>query len=139
MRTFIALLVAGVFLALSGLHVYWALGGKTPGGAFIPEVAGRRAFTPGRGARLAVAVALSVAALLVLARSGLLPGLPAAPVAWACGLLGAAFVLRAIGEFRLVGFFKTVRGTEFASMDTWVYSPLCLVLGVAVLWLTATR
>jgi hypothetical protein len=50
-------------------------------------------------------------------------------------VLGAVFVLRAIGERKLVGFFKRVRGTAFARWDTWLFSPLCLALGVSVLWL----
>ncbi len=32
--------------------------------------------------------------------------------------------------FRYVGFFKRVRGTRFAEMDTRYYSPLCLTLSV---------
>jgi hypothetical protein len=79
---------------------------------------------------------LASAAVVVLARGGLL-SLPihAAPIAWACGAVGVAFALRAVGEFRLVGFFKSVKGTEFAAMDTWFYSPLCLAIGAGALWL----
>lgn len=33
---------------------------------------------------------------------------------------------RAVGDFRLVGFFKKVKGSEFALMDTLLYSPLCV-------------
>jgi hypothetical protein len=40
--------------------------------------------------------------------------------------------LRAIGDFHLIGFFKRVRGTRFASLDTAVYSPLCLALALGV-------
>jgi aspartyl-tRNA synthetase len=48
--------------------------------------------------------------------------------------LSATFVGRAIGDFRLVGFFKRVRGTHFAVLDTLVFSPLCLLCGLAVLY-----
>jgi hypothetical protein len=41
-------------------------------------------------------------------------------------------LLRAVGEFRYVGLFKRVRGTKFAVLDTFVYSPLCLLLGAGV-------
>ena len=39
-------------------------------------------------------------------------------------------------EFRSFGFFKRVRGTEFAWWDTRVYSPLCIAIsaGYALLW-----
>ena len=44
----------------------------------------------------------------------------------------AIFALRALGEFRLLGFFKHVRGTRFVTMDSFVYAPLCLVLAVGI-------
>jgi len=136
MKTLVAVLIGATLLILSALHVYWAAGGKSPGASVIPEVSGRRVFEPTRVTTLAVALALACAAVVVLARGGLLSlPIPAAPVAWACGAVGAAFLLRAMGEFRLVGFFKSVKGTEFAAMDTWFYSPLCLAIGAGALWL----
>ena len=35
------------------------------------------------------------------------------------------FLARTVGEFRLVGVFKRVRGTPFATWDTWLFTPLC--------------
>jgi Protein of unknown function (DUF3995) len=55
---------------------------------------------------------------------GRLPGLFEAGV-WGLSLV---FLLRAFGNFTTFGFFKTVTGTPFARLDTWLYSPLCLVL-----------
>jgi hypothetical protein len=46
---------------------------------------------------------------------------------WALGLV---FVLRAVGNLRTFGFFKTLTGTPFAEWDTWLYSPLCLLLAL---------
>ena len=40
---------------------------------------------------------------------------------------------RAIGDSNLVGFFKEVKDSKFARLDTWVYSPLCVVLGAGLL------
>ena len=40
------------------------------------------------------------------------------------------------GNFRLVGFFKKVRGTRFATLDTRYYSPLCLFLAAAAFFVT---
>ena len=48
-------------------------------------------------------------------------------VAWCvCG----AFLLRAVGDLKMFGLFKTVHGTPFAYWDTRLYSPLCFVLSV---------
>ena len=42
-----------------------------------------------------------------------------------------AFLARAIGDFRLVGFTKRVRGTRFAELDTRLLSPLCVCIDAA--------
>jgi hypothetical protein len=59
-------------------------------------------------------------------------GVPIQLYAWGTWTLAALFLLRGIGDFRLVGFFKRVRGTRFARRDTRLYSPLCLALALAV-------
>jgi hypothetical protein len=56
-------------------------------------------------------------------------------VRWLAIAMAGAFGLRAVGEFRLVGFFKRVKGTRFARMDTLVYSPLCALLSLGTAWL----
>lgn len=129
--------IAFVFALLGALHVFWAAGGRWGMAAAVPETEGRAAFVPSRTATLAVAFALLGAALLVLARAAVLAHpLPGWLVRSATPVLGAVFVLRAVGDFRLVGFFKSVRGTRFAVLDTFLFSPLCLALGAGVLWLS---
>jgi hypothetical protein len=44
-------------------------------------------------------------------------------------------VTLSIGDFRLMGFFKSVTGTRFGTRDTWLYSPVCLLLGLGAWWL----
>jgi hypothetical protein len=53
---------------------------------------------------------------------------------WCAVALALAFFLRALGDLRLVGFTKRVRGTKFAQWDDAVFSPLCLLLGYAFLF-----
>ena len=101
----------------------------------VPEVNGRPAFQPGRLMTAAVAVALAMAALTVLLCARVVvTELPVWLTTWATVALGTLFLLRAVGEFRLVGFFKSVRGSRFARWDTWLFSPLCLGLGAGCLW-----
>lgn len=45
-------------------------------------------------------------------------------------VVASIFLIRAIGDFNYVGFFKKVKATEFAINDTKYFSPLCLFLGV---------
>ena len=124
-----AFALASVLAFLSGLHVYWALGGRWGWGTAIPQVDGRPAFTPSRFATLVVALGLATAAILPLVRTGVLPfPVPRRLSQWSAVLLAFIFFIRAIGDFRLVGFFKRVRGTPFAIWDTRLFSPLCLLL-----------
>ncbi len=128
-----ALLVAAVFVALALWHVFMALSpGKGKGGA-VPAVDGKPLFVPGTRATLSVALALALFAVLVAGAGGLI-ALPL-PMAWLSGLcyvLAAGLLARAVGEFRYVGFFKQIRGTRFATLDSFFYSPLCLGLAIAV-------
>jgi len=39
---------------------------------------------------------------------------------------------RGVGDFRLVGLSKRVRGTRFARYDSFVYTPLCLALAAGI-------
>ena len=135
----VAVTLAAIFFALSLLHVGWAFGFKAASGAVIPVVEGKPALHPSRAVTLVVAGLLAAAALVVLVRAGLLlTGFSPFLASVACSTLGAILVLRGVGEFRLVGLFKSVRGTAFARWDSWLYSPLALALGLAAIWL-ATR
>jgi hypothetical protein len=133
--TVIARLVAAALAALGLMHVYWASGGGFGKSAAVPEINGQRAFVPSTGGTLVVAAALFFAATVVAIAGGLFG------VGDFRGLfrvlaygLSATFMARAVGDFRLVGFFKRVRGTRFARLDTTVFAPLCLALGLAVLY-----
>jgi hypothetical protein len=134
-RTPIAFALVAVLSALGLLHVYWGLGGRTASAAAVPEVNGRPAFKPSRLGTLIVAMALFVAAALVATTGRLIPGQPRLPIGRLLTFgLGLVFVARSIGDFRLVGFFKRLRASRFARLDTLVYAPLCLMLGLAVLF-----
>lgn len=128
--TLVAIALAASFGVLSLLHVGWALGWRGGHVQVLPERDGAPLFRPGPLSTLAVAAALFLAALIVTQRAGLgRELLPPALVAPGCWGVSVALVLRAIGEFRYVGFFKRVRDTAFARMDTLLYSPLALLLG----------
>lgn len=132
--TRVALALAAVFLFLAGLHVFWALT-LVPDGV-RPTFADEPLPQPQPLLTSSVALPLTLAAVVVLARAGLILGrLPAWVPRVGCWGLGLIMVFRAVGELRFVGFFKSIRDTRFAVWDTWLYSPLCLLLGLGALWL----
>ena len=131
----IARIIVAAIAALGLLHIYWALGGRTGQSVAVPEVNGQRAFTPSRSGTLAVAGALLFASAVVAIAGGIVRvgGYAAFFRIMAFGL-SLTFLARAIGDFRLVGFFKRIHGTRFARLDTVVFSPCCLVLGLAIFY-----
>jgi hypothetical protein len=134
--TVLASSLALVLAAIAALHVFWALGGRVAFGSVLPEIDGRPAFTPTRAVTFAVALGLFAASVLVLGRADLLgPRAPAALFKWPVLALAAVFLARGVGDFRLVGVFKRVRGTSFAAWDSWLFSPLCLAISLGAFWL----
>ena len=133
MNELLAIVIVVVFAVLALAHVYWAVGGRITWLAVVPEVRGRPAFTPSAPATFVVAVALFACAGLVAATAGVL-AIPVSPsvLTWLTFALALVLLLRAVGDFKLVGFFKRVRGTNFAHLDTVIYSPVCLALSLGV-------
>jgi hypothetical protein len=135
MNTALASMVCIVFLVLALWHVHMAIGARrssSESGA-VPTVGGRPLFVPSRKATLAVAVILALFAGLVAATAGLVSlGLPPIVLVGLSYGLALGLLARAVGEFKYVGFFKRVRGSRFATLDTFVYSPLCLLLAAGV-------
>lgn len=138
MTPLVALIAAATLACLALVHVYWALGGRVARSAALPEVDGRPAFTPRASMTLGVAAALLLAGLLLAITGGVL--VTPVPRNLARGLtagLALVFIARAVGDFRLVGFFKRIRGTRFARLDSALYAPLCLALGLAAAWVAS--
>jgi hypothetical protein len=130
----IAALCASILFLIAAWHVYWSLGGRFGHSMAIPQFAdGRRVFEPSQRGTFAVAVLIAGAGLTSLVSGGLLPSpLPMELTHVFTLTMSAVFLVRALGWFRFVGFFKRVRSTPFAKFDTWVYCPLCLILGAGL-------
>jgi uncharacterized protein DUF3995 len=126
--------VLSVFVVLGVWHFYLALGASSgKGGGAVPSAGGKPLFVPSAAATLAVGVVLILFGVLVAATAGIVPlGVPAPVLRGLCYALALGLLTRAVGEFRYVGFFKRVRGSRFATLDTYVYSPLCLLLAAGV-------
>jgi hypothetical protein len=136
-----AIMIAGaaaivILLAAAAVHVYWAAGGKAGKAAAVPTAAGRAVIKPSVMSTAMVAAGLCGVAALVALRIGWLelPGFASDHllVRIAVWLMAGVFALRAIGDFRYVGFFKRVRDSKFARLDTMAYSPLCAALAVLI-------
>jgi hypothetical protein len=133
MNMALGLIVTVVFMALALWHFRMALSPAGSMSGAVPSESGKPLFVPSAKATLAIGVVLVVFAVLVAATSGLINvGLPVRVLSWSSYALALGLLARTVGEFKYVGFFKRVRGSRFARLDTLVYSPLCLLLAVGV-------
>ena len=137
MDKFFTLINFLVFLMLSGIHFYWLCGGRWALNVAIPtDSNGRYLFRPGLFATFIVGMGLLSFGMVNLAFSGWF-SLEIEPRYLRYGVLaiGIIFLLRAIGDFKHIGMSKRYRNTPFAQKDSWLYTPLCLLLSLSHLYL----
>jgi uncharacterized membrane protein YciS (DUF1049 family) len=125
-------LISTIFLVLAIVHVYWALGGQSGKLAAVPGVDGRPSFRPSPLGTLLVAVGLVAATAVIAGTMGWIESPVRVSTLRVLTLaLSLMFFLRAVGDFRHVGFFKPAGQSRFGYWDSLVYSPLCLGIAVA--------
>ena len=141
LTTLIGLLLFFTFSFLSVIHFYWGLGGKWGANAAIPTKANKeKVMNPKLFECFVVAFGLLGFGLFILVKTKILSFyLPNWLMKYGLWILSAIFILRAIGEFKYVGFFKKNRSTQFGQLDTKYYSPLCLAIGLLVMALALMR
>jgi len=130
----IALILSIIVIAIALLHFYWVGGGKWALDKVIPfELDGNKLFFPTKIMTALVGITFTGIAIFIYLRltneSFFLPK-------WifenGIYCLAGVFLLRAIGDFKYVGFFKKIKGTVFAMYDSKFYSPLSF--GISILF-----
>ena len=135
MIAFPAAVLCIIFVALAIIHFYWATGGRWGMAAAVPSQGSAPVISPGAAASVTVGLVLLVAAFICLWQGGAFAFGPSwAPRVgvWTVAVIMAA---RAVGDFKYIGVFKSVRGTVFSRMDTLFYSPLCAAVSALAVWL----
>jgi|SRR5690606_7831766 len=126
---FPVLINTSIFIFLSFLHVYWAMGGTRGTNAVIPVIEDKKVFEPGPLMTLAVAAGLGIFAFIMIGNLDIFKAyVDLHFFKYATLIIGIIFSLRAIGDFKYIGFFKKTTGTLFAKNDTRYYSPLCMAI-----------
>ena len=130
--TVLALLIMGVF------HFYWSFGGLIGLDKALPTKNGKLLLNPSKPLTFFVGIALLIFAYIAYSLQfydfSIVGGSDL--YRYSGFFLSIIFILRAVGEFNAVGFFKKIKNTEFAIYDTKYFSPLCLVLGIVFAVLT---
>lgn len=130
--TVFSILLFFLFTVLGIIHFNWVLGGKWGFEKALPTNAeGKRVLNPTRLESAMVGIGLILFGLIYLVKSGLLDmNLPIWIIQYGGWVIPSIFVLRAVGDFKYIGFFKRIKKTEFGKMDSKLFSPLCLAIGL---------
>jgi len=135
MAQFTGTLLSITFFTISIIHIYWGLGGKWGTKAAIPTTAAKAAlFKPGPISCFTVALTILGFGILVLNKTKLISlNLPHLIIDYGLYALALIFILRAIGDFKYIGFTRKINNTLFARMDQKYYSPLCLLISILLI------
>lgn len=129
----LASLLIIIFSVLALIHFFWASGGQWGFESALPtDEEGIRMLNPKKSDSIFIGVVLSLCGLFywstIISPNIILPRWFKNMGLWFIPII---FALRAIGDFKYIGFFKQVKSTEFAKLDTWFFSPLCLTIALA--------
>lgn len=130
--TILSIILCLIFFVLSAFHFYWFFGGTWGLDKVIPtKIDEEKNISIPKFATLIVALGLALFGMIYLVKSGLttveIPNWITKYDSW---FIPTIFILRAIGEFNYVGFFKKIKNTDFAKADSKIFAPLCLFIGV---------
>jgi len=126
-------LVNAVALIIAAfVHIYWGLGGQLGLDHTIPvDQQGKKVFEFSRIASLAIAGGLIAISVLFLVKIGFISlGLPSWLVFYSLLAFSGIFIMRALGDFKYIGFTKKIKDTQYGHLDTKIYSPIFLIIGI---------
>jgi len=132
MTTILSIILLTIFTGLGLIHFYWLFGGKWGLEKVIPTKENQTStLSIPKFATLIVALVLILFGLIYLVKSGLINlQIPNLVTKYGYWIIPSIFILRAIGDFKYVGFFKKIKDTEFAKADSKWFVPLCLTIGI---------
>lgn len=137
MLAIISIVLVFILFTLGILHFYWTIGGKWAFENSLPhKETGERVLNPKSFECFIAAIMLIAFGFFVLVKSKIiLFDLPIWLNYYGLYVLAFVFIMRAIGDFKYVGFFKKIKKTTFGRLDSKLYSPLCLLIGILLLLL----
>ena len=126
------ILLSLILIGLGIIHFNWVIGGKFGFSESLPtKENGERVLNPKKIDSAIVGIGLTACGIFYVLKSGLIEyNLPEWIMIYGSWIIPIVFLLRAIGEFKYIGFFKSVRKTDFGKLDTKLFSPLCLIIGI---------
>jgi hypothetical protein len=132
MITIFSIVLFAIFTILGLIHFNWIFGGKWGFEKALPTKEIReKAIEPPKIATAIVGIGLISFGLFYLVKSGLINfQVPNWATTYGSWIIPFIFILRAIGDFKYVGFFKKIKNTNFGKADSKLFSPLCMTIGI---------
>lgn len=140
--TILVLINICIFLCLSLIHLYWFFDGSLWIKHAIPERFYDSYFdikneTKVKVATLIVALGLLVFALVIASNLFVqIHFISKESIKIITRIIAGVFMLRAIGDFNIVGLFRKDNSSLFAIKDRQLYIPLCLYLSISCALIT---
>ena len=128
----LSILLSLILITLGVIHFNWVIGGTFGFATSLPtKESGERVLNPKKIDSAIVGIVLILFGFFYVLTSGLIDyDLPEWIVKYGGWIISIIFILRAVGEFKYIGFFKSVKKTDFGKLDTKFFSPLCLLIGI---------
>lgn len=131
-----------IFIVLSCLHIYWVLGGTWAIEYTVPDSWQTGYFKEENKMKVSIATFIVATGLFLFSvitasnaiNLNFLVSQKVTALLTQC--IGAIFLIRAIGDFNIVGLFKKHSESKFAQKDSQLYVPLCIYLGVSSILIT---
>ncbi|MDR2122538.1 MAG: DUF3995 domain-containing protein [Flavobacteriaceae bacterium] len=121
-----------IFACIATIHIYWAFGGNWGKQQAVPTTTtGVSLFVPNFFSCFGVGIILI--SFILLVNYGDLDFIPQKIYISLLIIVAIIFLMRTIGDFKYVGFFKKVNETNFARLDRNYYSPLCLIIFILII------
>lgn len=130
----LTLITIFLLIIIALIHFYWSFGGKVGIDLAIPSIEDKAVINPTKF--ITFLVGILIIGFATVAYMLKFHNLNSNYIIYLGWIISIIFALRAIGEFRVVGFFKKIKSSKFAKYDTKYYSPLCLFFSVIFVILT---
>lgn len=128
----LSILLSFILFGLGIIHFNWAIGGQFGFTQSLPtKESGERVLNPRKIDSALVGLGLTVFGLFYLLKSDIFDiSLSQRIMNYGSLIIPILFLLRAIGDFKYVGFFKRVKNTNFGKLDAKFFSPFCLIISI---------
>ncbi|WP_347374594.1 DUF3995 domain-containing protein [Aequorivita sp. Q41] len=128
----LAIILSILLFVLGLIHFNWVIGGTFGYSEALPtNENGDRVLSPKKIDSASVAIGLIAFGTFYIFKAGIIDyNLPLWILNYGSCIIPAIFLLRAMGDFKYVGFFKKIKNTPFGKLDTILFSPLCLLIGI---------